>query len=65
MTQHLAFPNEEPTIAELLNDPIAHLLMKRDGVCVRDVVAVIEAARDRRRAAVERFKPGAFVRSAA
>lgn len=48
MTQNRIWQNAEPSIAELLNDPIAHLLMARDGVRVRDVVAIVERARNQR-----------------
>ena len=37
--------NCEPTIDELLNDPIAFLLMARDGVQVADVVELAENAK--------------------
>jgi hypothetical protein len=35
----------EPTISEILVDPIVHLVMRRDGVAVSDVVGVLAAAR--------------------
>jgi hypothetical protein len=41
--------NTEPSIDELLGDPIMHVLMKRDGVPPRDVRALIAAARRRQR----------------
>jgi hypothetical protein len=37
--------NCEPTLAELLQDPIACLLMARDGVQVADVVELAENAK--------------------
>ncbi len=41
--------NAEPSIDELLNDPIADLLMKRDGIAPREVRALMADARRRRR----------------
>jgi len=38
-------PNAEPSIGELLTDPIGRLLMARDGVKVSDVLAVVDRAR--------------------
>lgn len=35
---------EEPTIRELLNDPIAKLLRRRDGLQERDVWLAVEQA---------------------
>lgn len=37
--------NDEPTVEELLADPIASLLMARDGVQPREVLAIIDRAR--------------------
>jgi hypothetical protein len=31
----------EPSIAELLSDPIAQVLMRADGVVVRDVITIV------------------------
>jgi hypothetical protein len=42
MARHTFCKNCEPTIDELLKDPIAGLLMARDGVQVADVVALAE-----------------------
>jgi hypothetical protein len=39
--------NAEPTLEELLNDPIAHLLMARDGLHPDHVWACIKNARER------------------
>jgi hypothetical protein len=36
---------EEPTIAEILSDPIVHLLMRRDRVDEPELTALIETAR--------------------
>lgn len=38
--------NAEPTIHELLSDPIAELLRQRDRIGVDDVLATIEHARE-------------------
>jgi hypothetical protein len=37
--------NAEPTVEELLNDPIAHLLMERDGLQPEQVWASVNDAR--------------------
>jgi len=37
--------NAEPSVEELLNDPIAHLLMEHDGLQPEYVWACIESAR--------------------
>ena len=39
--------NEEPTLEELLSEPIVRLVMARDGLDVDDVRLVMERARDR------------------
>ena len=39
--------NSEPTVEELLNDPIAHLLMARDGLQPDHVWACVTNARQR------------------
>ena len=39
--------NAEPTLEELLNDPIAHLLMARDGLLPEHVSACVKSARRR------------------
>jgi hypothetical protein len=62
MTQTRYCRNEEPTIAELLNDPVAHLLMARDGIQVRDVVAIVERAKDSRDAAIRAKRFGVDAR---
>jgi hypothetical protein len=36
---------QEPKLSELLNDPILHLLLKRDGVSVEQLLALIEKTR--------------------
>ena len=41
--------NAEPTIEELLNDPIAHLLMARDRLQSEQVWAYVNGARRRLR----------------
>ena len=38
----------EPKLSELLNDPILHLLLKRDGVSVEQLLALIEKTRRNR-----------------
>lgn len=42
MTNHLYTGNCEPTVDELLNDEIASLLMRRDGIQFTDVRQIIE-----------------------
>jgi hypothetical protein len=37
--------NIEPSVEELLTDPIARLLMTRDGVRPREVLAIVDRAR--------------------
>lgn len=37
----------EPTVSELLSDPIVHLVMRRDGIGPSHVQAAIEQALDR------------------
>ena len=37
----------EPQLEELLNDPIAELIMRRDGIAVADVLRTVEMARSR------------------
>ena len=39
--------NTEPTVEELQNDPIAHLLMARDGLQPEHVWALVNHARQR------------------
>jgi len=39
------FRNAEPTVEELLDDPIAHLLMARDGIEPEQVWAYVNDAR--------------------
>lgn len=36
----------EPTLRELLNDPIIRLVMKADGVTSNDVLALFDAGQD-------------------
>jgi hypothetical protein len=38
--------NTEPTIHELLTDPIAQLLRQRDGIAIEDVLAAVAHARE-------------------
>jgi hypothetical protein len=38
--------NAEPTIHELLSDPIAQLLRQRDGIAIDDVLAAVAQARE-------------------
>jgi hypothetical protein len=42
--------NAEPTVDELLNDPIAHLLMVRDRLQPEHIWACVDNARQRLRA---------------
>ena len=46
MHNKLFHGNAEPTIHDLLSDPIAHLLRQRDGIAVDDVLATVERARE-------------------
>lgn len=45
MPQTYAAAGIEPPLEELLNDPITHLLMRRDGIDVADVRRAITASR--------------------
>ena len=45
MAEHSFCKNCEPTIEELLKDPITGLLMARDGVQVADVIELAENAK--------------------
>ncbi|MGH7000252.1 MAG: hypothetical protein ACREEA_01950 [Stellaceae bacterium] len=45
MPDRLFHGNAEPTIDELLSDPIAQLLRNRDGIAVGDVLLTIERAK--------------------
>jgi hypothetical protein len=47
---------EEPKLSELLSDPILHLLLKRDGVSVEELQALIEKARRRHPARQPRLR---------
>ncbi|MDE2166225.1 MAG: hypothetical protein KGJ66_07795 [Alphaproteobacteria bacterium] len=46
MHDKLFHGNAEPTIHDLVNDPIAQLLRQRDGIAVADVLAAVERARE-------------------
>ena len=46
--------NAEPSVEELLNDPIAHQLMRRDGLSMASVQGHIEDARRRLRNRTQR-----------
>lgn len=35
----------EPSVAEILSDPIVHLMMQRDGVALDDMRTLVHAAR--------------------
>jgi hypothetical protein len=55
--------NGEPTIEELVEDPIAHFLRRRDGIGKEDVWTVVEQARAalrRQKAARECAEEAAF-----
>ncbi|MBF0167994.1 MAG: hypothetical protein HQL45_10230 [Alphaproteobacteria bacterium] len=39
--------NEEPTLKELFDDPIIHILMKRDGVAMTSLLALIGKTKER------------------
>ncbi len=43
--------HQEPKLSELLNDPILHLLLKRDGVSLEELQTLIDQTRRRRRLA--------------
>jgi hypothetical protein len=47
MTQPYATAGTEPPLEELLEDPIAHLVMRRDGVELADVWRWVQEARSR------------------
>jgi hypothetical protein len=38
---------EEPTLLDLLSDPLTHAVMRRDGVTLAELCAVIRAGRHR------------------
>lgn len=46
MSDQLFHGNVEPTIHELVTDPIAQLLRQRDRIAVDDVLATVEHARE-------------------
>ena len=46
MADKLFRGNAEPTVNELLTDPIAQLLRQRDGIAIDDVLAIVEQARE-------------------
>lgn len=46
----------EPTLYELLNDPVIHLAMKADGVTKSDILALYARADD-----IEADTPSAFI----
>jgi hypothetical protein len=46
MHDKLFHGNAEPTIHDLVSDPIAQLLRQRDGIAVADVLATVERARE-------------------
>ena len=45
MPNRLFHGNIEPSIDELLSDPIAQLLRNRDGIAVDDVLVTVERAK--------------------
>jgi hypothetical protein len=47
MEQAYAAAGIEPPLEELLNDRIAQLIMRRDGIALTDVWRAVEAARSR------------------
>ncbi|TIY05081.1 MAG: hypothetical protein E5V22_08855, partial [Mesorhizobium sp.] len=51
--------NSEPTLEEMLDDPIVQHLMRRDSVCADDVRRIVHEAREafRRRGLLERGTP--------
>ena len=40
-------PGREPTLAEVLSDPIVHLVMRRDGISASDVRAAVRLGQAR------------------
>ena len=46
MPDRIFVKNTEPTVAELLADPIMRLILNRDGLQEGDVLAVVERARE-------------------
>jgi hypothetical protein len=54
MRHSMYVKNAEPTVDELLADPITHLVMSRDGVEPGEVLAAIERARETMRRNHER-----------
>lgn len=45
MVQRWTRRGEEPTVADLMKDPLTHAVMRRDGVGLRELWAVIYEAR--------------------
>ncbi len=50
--------NAEPSLHELLSDPVMHLLMARDGLSAENVWQVVEETRRRLRASTSTDAPG-------
>jgi hypothetical protein len=42
---HARLAKNEPSVADLLSDPIAQALMRADGIAVEDVIALLERVR--------------------
>lgn len=47
MSRRFAGAGAEPSVQELLDDPIAKILMRHDGIEAADVLEVVRLARDR------------------
>ena len=59
--------NREPSLEEILGDPIVHLVMARDGVCEEELRALLKSIRCRpheKRHGEAKERTGAFVASA-
>lgn len=55
-TKRWTHAGDEPPIADLLADPIAHALMKADGIVAAEVLTVVDRAQSRDAAPVEKAK---------
>lgn len=45
MVQRWTRRGEEPTVADLMKDPLTHTLMRRDGISLHELWGVVEEAR--------------------
>ena len=57
MTQDWLQPGFEPSIDEMMSDPLVQAIMRRDGLSVEQVRGVVERARSARHPNRERVEP--------